>query len=129
MSVLCSTCGKNKFPEGTTCDVVGCPIYLINQPLPDQDHWTMPEDPEVEARPGWGPVKLDKIWWSVELEDFKDWHDRITKRGSIVQKLGASVKRINQAQRELLKDKGLGGFIVHNFLKPIQRFFYEGKLK
>ena len=126
--MICTLCIR-KYYEGMPCYDPNCELYKIRQPLPDTDHWTMPEDEEVEARPGWGWIKLDKIWWSVKLDEYKNWHDRVTKKGSIVQKLGASVERINEAQKQLLKNKGLGGWIVDNFVKRIQRFFYEGKLK
>ena len=129
MGVICSTCGKYEFPEGTTCDRVGCPIYLINQPCPDGDHWTMPEDPEEESRPGWGWFKLDKIWWFPKLDGYMKWHDKVTKKGSIAQRLGITVERINEAQRQMLKDKGIAGWLVDNTVRRIQRFFYEGPKK
>lgn len=97
--------------------------------MPEPTHYTFPEDTETEARPGWKWFKLDKIWWFPKLDGYVKWHDKVTKKGSIVQKLGVTVKRINQAQRQLLKDKGIAGWIVDNTVRRIQRYFYEGRLK
>jgi hypothetical protein len=129
--MICSLCNR-KYYEGMPCQHVECELYKLRRPMPEQDHWTFPEDTEVKARPGWKWIKLDKIWWFPRMDGFMKWHDKVTKKGSIVQKLGVSVERLNEAQHKILEnipDSGTPEKVVDGFVKRIQRFFYEGKLK
>lgn len=101
-----------------------------------RDHFTFPDDPEKEPRPGWGPFKFD--WLMKPFKPFVEWHDRVTTINSTAQQIGITNKQIveyTRKQLEILADKPKNGFqkrlawAVGFFLAHTNRFFYEGPLK
>lgn len=97
-------------------------------------HFTFPDDPEKEPRPGWGPFKID--WLMKPFKPFVEWHDRVTTINSNAQKIGITNAQIEEYTRihlELLS-QGKGGvtkrwaWFVSFFLSKVNRFFYEGEL-
>jgi hypothetical protein len=98
-------------------------------------HYTFPDDPELEPRPGWGPFKFD--WLMKPFQPFVEWHDRVTRINSEAQKLGITNKQIveyTRKQLEVLADKPRNGlqkrwaWAVGFFLSKVNRYFYEGPL-
>lgn len=102
----------------------------------EQDHWTFPDDPEKEPRPGWGPFKFD--WLMKAFKDEVEWHDRVTQQGSYAQKIGIPNWRIARAWRDMLDARARtysgAGFIKRVawaagfFVARVNRYFYEGPL-
>lgn len=101
-----------------------------------QDHWTFPDDPEKEPRPGWGPFKFD--WIMRPFKEAVEWHDRVTTKGSYAQKIGIPNWRIAQGWRDMLEEMskahpeaGLSrriGWFAGFFVAKVNRYFYEGPL-
>lgn len=134
----CNDCGKERMAGAVRCAEHHAKFLrdLMTVTEEKQDHYTFPDDLEIEPRPGWGPFKFD--WLLKFLKPFVEWHDRVTTKGSYAQKIGIPNTKINEyteKQIEILTDKPKNGFqkrfgqLIGIFLKKVNRFFYEGRLR
>lgn len=128
--MICTLC-ERKYYEGMGCPLDECPMLRVRQPCPPKDdHFTFPDDPEVEARPGWGIFKFDfLVKWGILPQAFVTWHDNVTSICSIAQKIGLTNEQINDVIPQQLAEHGWIARRIGTFLVKVDRYFYEGKLK
>ena len=124
--MICLEC-KLKYYEGIQCLKPKCPLMPLRRPCIPDKHFTFPDDPEAEPRPGWGPFKFD--WLMRKHEDFVRWHDDVTTICSVAQRIGVTNEQVNEYTKIMLSGRGFVGRNVARFLVTVNRFFYEGKLK
>lgn len=129
MGFNCSTCNR-KFYTGIPCTREDCPV----KPARDEcsikpDHYTFPDDPEKEARPGYMFLKFD---WLIKLgilpAGFVAWHDKVTTVCSMAQRLGITNRQINYYTEIQLRNHGWTARRIGEFLVQVNHLFYEGRL-
>lgn len=127
----CFDCGALVHGDSNLC--LAC--LLERQANKEAPHFTFPDDPEKEPRPGWGPFKFDRFL--KKYKPFVDWHDKVTTINSMAQRAGitnAQIVEYTKIHLKLLSDEPRNGWEKLKawgtgfFLSNYNRYFYEGPL-
>ena len=137
--------GSEEFFQCSQCERV-LPINLraviegliCNACALEQDHWTMPEDPNPTPQAGYKWINLNAFF--KKFPELMEWHDRVTQRNSFARKVGIPNWVIVAAWKAMIEHKmkdpsmrGQGGAkmvwrLSNTFFRYAHRFWYEGPL-